>query len=80
MTTSPDFARASSRSTGADRPLLGTLTATGSQTHGTFIPQRVGIGFGIWTIVPIRDGRSRSLDGQGIIARWRRFRLRDVDA
>ena len=50
------------------------------QTQGTFIPERVGIGFGIWTMLPIRDGRSRSLDGQGMIGRWRRFRLRAVDA
>jgi Family of unknown function (DUF6081) len=50
------------------------------QTHGTFIPERVGIGFGIWTMLPIRDGRSRSLGGQGMTARWRRFRLRGVDA
>jgi hypothetical protein len=50
------------------------------QTHGTFIPERVGIGFGIWTMLPIRDGRSRSLEGQGMDARWRRFRLRGVDA
>ena len=50
------------------------------ETHGTFIPERVGIGFGIWTMLPIRDGRSRSLDGQGMNARWRRFRVRGVDA
>jgi len=50
------------------------------QTHGTLIPERVGIGFGIWTMLPIRDGRSRSLDGQGMNARWRRFRVRGVDA
>jgi Family of unknown function (DUF6081) len=50
------------------------------QTHGTFIPERVGIGFGIWTMLPIRDGRSRSLDGQGMSARWRGFRLRGVDS
>jgi hypothetical protein len=50
------------------------------QTHGTFIPERVRIGFGIWTMLPIRDGRSRSLDGQGMSARWRRFRVRGVDA
>jgi hypothetical protein len=50
------------------------------QTHGTFIPERVGIGFGIWTMLPIRDGRSRSLAGQGMNARWRRFRVRGVDA
>jgi Family of unknown function (DUF6081) len=50
------------------------------ETHGTFIPERVQIGFGIWTMLPIRDGRSRSLDGQGMSARWRRFRARGVDA
>jgi hypothetical protein len=50
------------------------------QTRGTFIPERVGIGFGIWTMLPIRDGRSRSLNEQGMIARWRRFRLCGVDA
>jgi hypothetical protein len=50
------------------------------QTHGSFIPERVRIGLGIWTMLPIRDGRSRSLDGQGMNARWRRFRVRGVDA
>jgi Family of unknown function (DUF6081) len=50
------------------------------ETHDTFIPERVQIGFGIWTMLPIRDGRSRSLDGQGMSARWRRFRARGVDA
>jgi hypothetical protein len=47
--------------------------------HGTLIPERVQIGFGIWTMLPIRDGRSRSLEGQGIDARWRRFRVRGVN-
>ena len=47
---------------------------------GTLIPERVRIGFAIWTMLPIRDGRSRSLDGQGLSARWRRFRVRGVDA
>jgi hypothetical protein len=28
---------------------------------------------GIWTMLPARDGRS--LDGQGMDARWRRFRV-----
>jgi Family of unknown function (DUF6081) len=46
----------------------------------TFIPERARIGFGIWTMLPDRDGRSRSLDGQGLSARWRRFRVRGVDA
>jgi hypothetical protein len=50
------------------------------QTGGTVIPERVAIGFGIWTMLPIRDGHSRSLDGQGMDARWRRFRIRGVDA
>jgi Family of unknown function (DUF6081) len=44
----------------------------------TLIPERVSIGFGIWTMLPIRDGRSRSLDGQGLDARWRRFRTSGV--
>jgi Family of unknown function (DUF6081) len=46
----------------------------------TLIPERVQIGFGIWTMLPDRDGRSISLDGQGLSARWRRFRVRGVDA
>ena len=46
------------------------------EAGGTLIPERVRIGFGMWTMLPIRDGRSRSLDGQGIDARWRRFRVR----
>jgi hypothetical protein len=46
------------------------------EAHGTVIPERARIGFGIWTMLPIRDGRSRSLDGQGLNARWRRFRVR----
>jgi hypothetical protein len=44
----------------------------------TFIPERAVIGFGIWTMLPQRDGRS--LDGQGLNARWRRPRVRGVDA
>jgi Family of unknown function (DUF6081) len=50
------------------------------EAHGTVIPERVQIGIGIWTMLPIRDGRSRSLDGQGMNARWRGFRVRGVDA
>src|SRR5215207_4583590 len=50
------------------------------ETHGTLIPKHAHIGFGIWTMLPIRDGRSRSLDRQGMNARWRRFRARGVDA
>jgi hypothetical protein len=39
----------------------------------TLIPERAVIGFGIWTMLPERDGRSP--DGQGMDARWRRFRV-----
>jgi Family of unknown function (DUF6081) len=46
----------------------------------TFIPERAQIGFGIWTMLPDRDGRSRPLDGQGLDARWRRFRISGVDS
>jgi hypothetical protein len=45
------------------------------EAHGTVIPERVSIGFGIWTMLPIRDGLSQSLDGQGLSARWRGFRV-----
>jgi Family of unknown function (DUF6081) len=44
----------------------------------TFIPERALIGFGIWTMLPERDGRS--VDGQGLSARWRRFRVRGFDS
>jgi hypothetical protein len=44
----------------------------------TLIPERAVIGLGIWTMLPERDGRS--LDGQGMSARWHRFRVRGVDA
>jgi hypothetical protein len=43
----------------------------------TLIPERALIGFGIWTMLPERDGRSA--DGQGLSARWHRFRVRGVD-
>jgi hypothetical protein len=46
------------------------------EAHGTSIPEHARIGLGIFTMLPIRDGRSRSLDGQGIKARWRRLRVR----
>ena len=45
------------------------------EARGSVIPERARIGFGIWTMLPIREGRSRSLDGQGLSARWRRFRV-----
>jgi hypothetical protein len=44
----------------------------------TLVPERAAIGFGIWTMLPSRD--ARSVDGQGLGARWRRFRVRGVDA
>jgi Family of unknown function (DUF6081) len=44
----------------------------------TLIPDHAVIGFGIWTMLPERDGRS--VEGQGITARWRRFRVRGVDS
>jgi hypothetical protein len=45
------------------------------EATGTLIPERVQIGIGIWTMLPIRGGRSQSNDGQGLTARWRRFRV-----
>jgi hypothetical protein len=48
--------------------------------HGTFIPDRVRVGFGIFTMVPVRDGASRCLNGQGLDARWRGFGSRGVNA
>jgi Family of unknown function (DUF6081) len=50
------------------------------EARGTLIPERAHIAFGFYTQLPIRDGRSRSLDGQGMSARWRRFRVRGVEA
>ena len=50
------------------------------EVPGTLIPERVHIGLGIWTMLPIRDGRSRSLEGQGMKTRWRGFRVRGVAA
>jgi hypothetical protein len=44
----------------------------------TFIPERAMIGFGIWTMLPERDGRATG--GQGVDARWRRFRVRGAGA
>jgi len=45
----------------------------------TPIPERARLGIGIWTMLPIRDGRSQSLAGQGLNARWRGFRVRGAD-
>jgi hypothetical protein len=43
----------------------------------TLIPDSAVIGFGIWTMLPERDDRAAS--GQGLSARWRRFRVSGVD-
>jgi hypothetical protein len=48
------------------------------EAHGILIPERARICFGIYTQLPIRDGHSQSLGGQGMSARWRGFR-RGVD-
>ena len=57
-----------------------TSTATWSvdgqkiyEATGTLIPERVQISVGIWTMLPIRNGRSQSNAGQGLSARWGRF-------
>jgi len=44
------------------------------EASSTLIPDRVRMSFSIWTMLPIRDGHSRSLAGQGLKARWHRFR------
>ena len=49
------------------------------EAPGTLIPERVRIGVGIWTMLPIRNGESRSLHGQGLNARWRQFRVHGAD-
>jgi hypothetical protein len=48
------------------------------EARGTLVPERARIGFGIYTQLPIRDGHSRALDGQGMSARWGRFRVSGV--
>ena len=48
------------------------------EVPGTLVPESVRIGIGIWTMLPIRDGRSQSLAGQGLEARWSRFRVGGV--
>jgi hypothetical protein len=45
------------------------------EARGTLIPEAAHIAFGIYTQLPIRDGRSQSNNGQGLEARWRRFRV-----
>lgn len=40
------------------------------------IPERVAVGFGVFTLITVRGGVSRSLRGQGIEATWSRVRYR----
>jgi len=40
------------------------------------IPAQVKVGFGLFTLYPIRSGVSRSVQGQGLRGRWRRFRFK----
>jgi hypothetical protein len=49
------------------------------EARSTLIPERARFSFGIYTQLPIRDGRSQSLEGQGMDARWSRFRVRGID-
>jgi hypothetical protein len=46
------------------------------RVSGVRIPERIRVGFGIFTLVAITDGRSHSLRGQGLDATWRAFRYR----
>ena len=50
------------------------------EARGTLIPERARFSFGIYTQLPIRNGRSQSLLGQGMGARWWAFRVRGIDA
>jgi hypothetical protein len=44
------------------------------ETCEPYIPERARIGLGLFTMLPIRNGRSRALQGQGMSARYRRIR------
>lgn len=48
------------------------------KVNGAVIPERMILGLGIWTQLPIRDGRSQSLRGQGLEARWRQIQVSGV--
>jgi hypothetical protein len=39
------------------------------------VPESSGIAFGLMTLMPIVDGKSTSLRGQGMAARWRRLQV-----
>ena len=56
-TTSPSCGRARSRSTGAASTAAWSVDGqTIYEARGAAIPEHVQIGFGIWTMLPIRDG------------------------
>jgi hypothetical protein len=40
------------------------------------IPRELRLGMGLMTLLPIEDGRSVSLRGQGMVGRWRNFTYR----
>jgi hypothetical protein len=39
------------------------------------MPKSVRLGFGLFTLHPIIDGKSCSLRGQGMVGRWRNFKV-----
>jgi Family of unknown function (DUF6081) len=40
------------------------------------IPRQLHVGLGLMTLLPIQDGRSVSVRGQGMVGRWRNFGYR----
>jgi Family of unknown function (DUF6081) len=40
------------------------------------IPTQLHVGLGLKTLLPIQDGRSVSVRGQGMVGRWRNFGYR----
>lgn len=45
------------------------------EAHEVSVPPSVQIGLGLMTLLPIENGRSTSVLGQGVVARWRRLRI-----
>lgn len=43
--------------------------------RGVQVPESTGVGFGLMSLMPIVDGKSTSLRGQGMAARWRRLKV-----
>jgi hypothetical protein len=39
------------------------------------MPKAVKLGFGLFTLHPILNGKSCSLRGQGMLGRWRNFKF-----